>query len=152
MSAAVEWCVNRADETEITRHLGNCDGDFVPPLSDRVRIGEYAQKIAAHAERFEAWSDGELVGLVAAYCNDREKGIVFVTSVSVQHEWQGKGLASHLMERCVRHAKTSGFRRVELEVDGTNTAAITLYLKQGFRISKVTDGATIMFLDIGKDS
>ena len=78
------------------------------------------RKIADKAARFEAWVDGEWVGLVAAYCNDKEKLTADITSVSVLLRWQDKGIASQLMERCIGHVKGLGFERIELEVDSGN--------------------------------
>jgi ribosomal protein S18 acetylase RimI-like enzyme len=132
MSTVVEYLSNKASEAEITQHLSRCDADFVPPLSGRVEINDYAKKIASKASRFEAWSGGVLVGLVAAYCNDQEKHIAYITSVSVLCEWMGKGISSHLMSQCIEHAKVSGMRQISLEVASDNTSAIRLYEKNGF--------------------
>ena len=69
---------NKASEIEIAEHLTRCDTDFVPPLSGRVEINDYVQKIFGKATTFEAWSSGALVGLVATYCNDQEKRIAYI--------------------------------------------------------------------------
>ncbi|MDO8310644.1 MAG: GNAT family N-acetyltransferase [Sideroxyarcus sp.] len=136
MSAEVEYLSNKASEAEIAEHLLKSDADFVPPLSGRVEISGYARKIASKAMRFEAWSGGALVGLVAAYCNDQEKRIAYITSVSVLREWTGKGIAAHLMNQCIKHAKACGMRQISLEVAGDNTSAIKLYEKFGFVAGK----------------
>jgi len=132
MSASVEYLVDRASSAEIAEHLLCCDADFVPPLSGRVAIPDYAKKIASKATRFEAWSNGTLVGLVAAYCNDHDTLIVHITSVSVLKEWTGKGIAKNLIDRCVAHAKAAGMHHVGLEVAADNIPAIKLYEKSGF--------------------
>lgn len=132
MNELVEYRLNNASEAEIIEHLSSCDADFAPPLSGRVEIGDYAQKIASKAMRFEAWSSGTLVGLVAAYCNDQEKGIAYVTSVSVLRERTGEGLAAHLMKLCIEHVKALGMRQISLEVASDNFAAIRLYEKNCF--------------------
>ncbi len=124
--------MNKASAAEIAEHLARCDANFVPLLSGRVEINSYAQKIASFATRFEAWSDGTLVGLVAAYCNDHEKRIAYITSISVLKEWAGKGIATCLMSRCIEYAQTLGMRQVSLEVAQENAPAISLYEKNGF--------------------
>lgn len=136
MSAAVEYLSNKAVEAQIVEHLSRCDADFVPSLSGRVAIDDYANKIASKATRFEAWSGGMLVGLVAAYCNNHEKRIAYITSVSVLKAWTGKGIAAKLMKLCVEHAKASGMRQISLEVASDNTPAIKLYEKSGFVAGK----------------
>lgn len=136
MSGIIEFRSNKASETQIAGHLSRCDADFVPPLSGRVEINDYAKKIASKATRFEAWSGNNLVGLVAAYCNDQEKRIAFITSISVLKEWTGKGIAASLMKKCIEHAITSGMRQINLEVASDNTPAIRLYEKNGFATGK----------------
>ena len=132
MSATVEYCLNKASTAEIAKHLSRCDADFVPPLSNRVEIDDYAMKIASKAIRFEAWLSGTLVGLAAAYCNDQEKRIAYITSVSVLKECAGKGIAARLMKQCIEHAKVLGMQQISLEVASNNKPAISLYEKNGF--------------------
>ena len=112
MTSAVQYLSNTASESQITEHLTRCDAAFVPPLSGRVMINDYAQKIASKAKRFEAWSGGVLVGLVAAYCNDQEKRIAHITSVSVLRDWTGKGIAANLMKQCIEHVRALGMRQI----------------------------------------
>ena len=136
MNASIEFLLNKASVAQIAEHLLQCDADFVPHLSGRVEIGDYAQKIASKATRFEAWSGGTLVGLVAAYCNDQENHIAYITSVSVLRAWTSNGIAARLVGQCVEHAKTSGMRQISLEVREENTPAIKLYEKSGFVAAK----------------
>jgi len=136
MSAFCEYLFNKASATQIADHLLNCNVDFVRLLSARIEIRDYAQKIASKATRFEAWSDGMLVGLVAAYCNDQEKRIAYITSVSVLKKWSGKGIAARLMSCCVEYTKSLGMRQISLEVAEDNVPAIKLYEKNGFVTGK----------------
>ena len=128
----IYFLLNNASASQITEHLLLCDTDFIPPLSGRVVLNEYAEKIVRNAIRFEAWSDGTLVGLVAGYCNDKEKGIAYITSVSVLKAWAGKGIATSLMEQCVTYVKASNLQEINLEVSSDNIPAIRLYTKVGF--------------------
>jgi ribosomal protein S18 acetylase RimI-like enzyme/2-polyprenyl-3-methyl-5-hydroxy-6-metoxy-1,4-benzoquinol methylase len=132
MSEAVEHGLNNASEAQIAGHLLRCDAHFVPPLSDRVEINDYARKIADKATRFEAWSGDKLVGLVASYCNDEDHHIAYITSVSVLKEWTGKGIAASLMKQCIERMEASGMRQISLDVASDNVTAIKLYEKFGF--------------------
>jgi ribosomal protein S18 acetylase RimI-like enzyme len=142
VQTAVEYLSNKASEAEIAEHLSRCDADFVPPLSGRFEIKDYAEKIASKATRFEAWSGVTLAGFVAFYCNDQEKHIAYITSVSVLRNWTGKGIAYRLMKQCIEHAKALGMRQISLEVASGNTSAIKLYEKIGF----VADRANAPFV------
>jgi len=138
-SIAVKFLLNKASEAEIAEHLLNCDTDFVPPLSERVEVKDYAKKIVQKASRFEAWSGPTLVGIVAVYCNDQATGIAYITSVSVLKDWTGKGIATQLLGQCVRHVKEMGMQQVRLEVTSENLPAIKLYEKSGFSVEKVNE-------------
>ena len=147
MNEALDFCLNKATVSQIAAHLRACDDAFVPPLSERVDIDDYSFQIADRAERFEVWLDGDLIGLVAAYCNDGDGKLAFITSVSVLMGWQGQGLASRLVAHCIDHVRRLGFARIELEVNDRNRAAFRLYEKHGFS-ARTTNGAAIMYLDI----
>lgn len=135
MSEVVEYLLNKASVAEIADHLSTCDTDFVPPLSCRVEINNYAQKILSNAVRFEAWSDGTLIGLVATYCNDQDIRTAYITSVSVLKEWTGKGVATCLMSLCIKHVNALGMKQICLEVASDNLPAIRLYEKSGFAVN-----------------
>jgi ribosomal protein S18 acetylase RimI-like enzyme len=137
MSGSIEFCSNKADRQQIVEHLRCCDSAFVPRLSDRVEIIDYAQKLCANAQRFEAWTSGRLIGLVAAYCNDMARRSAYITNVSVLEEWRGFGVASKLTEQCVSHVDGLGFERLVLEVDSGNGDAIRLYENHGFLFDDV---------------
>ena len=148
MNAKIEDRLNTATEKQVAIHLLRCDADFVPPLSSRVEINDYAKKISANATKFEAWVGRTLVGLVAAYCNDATNRIAHITSVSVLRAWTGKGIASHLLGRCIEHAKMSGMRRLTLEVAKANLPAVTRYKKNGFLAEKSRKGFVSMSLSL----
>lgn len=153
MIADVEFLLNTASVDEVAEHLRRCDCDFVPSLSSRVDIRNYAQKIANNATRFEAWASGTLIGLVAVYCNDQGSRVAYVTSVSVLQAWTGKGIAASLMNWSSGYARDAGMRQITLEVATSNGAAVRLYEKSGFVAGEVTDRTVTMtqYLENGKN-
>ena len=152
MSELTYFTVNQATLAAIADHLTLCNADFIPALSERLNIASYAKKIAIKATRFEAWVDGELIGLVATYCNDGNRAMAYVSSVSVLSAWQGRGIALQLLEQCIMQVKTLCFERIVLEVDIRNSGAIKLYEKKGFIVNKVAGQVTTMHLNIGKSA
>lgn len=137
MRTELEYSVNKTSAEQIAEHLSSCDADFIPTLSSRVVISDYAEKLVIKSMRFEAWAGGFLVGLVAAYCNDREKHIAYITSVSVRKAWMGKSIAANLLKQCIQHAKGIGMQQIILEVASDNMPAISLYQKNGFVVDRV---------------
>ncbi len=127
------FSINTSKAQEIKRHLVACDETFHPPLSSKVDLAEYSKKLADCATRFEAWSDGELVGLVSAYCDNVESGSAYVTNVSVLPAFTGRGIARRLLSSCRDHASGKGFVSLSLEVDPKAQSALYLYHGLGFQ-------------------
>ena len=71
-----------------------------------------------------AYSGEELVGFLAMQENFYELEVV---QIAVRKEWQGRGIARHLLETVPQE------KEVFLEVREGNTPARTLYQKQGFK-------------------
>ena len=86
MNIAITYEKNKATTNEIAHHLRLCNNKFTPPLTSKVNINDYAEKIVANAYTFEARSNGELIGLVAAYFNSSINRHAFITNVSVLSE------------------------------------------------------------------
>ena len=137
---------NCASAAQIAEHLTLCDVDFVPTLSSRVEIRDYAQKLASQATTFEAWLGDTLIGLVAAYCNNHEQCIAYISSVSVLKTRTGKGIADSLVNQCIFYARASGMQRISLKVAGDNGPAIALYRKNGF--AAISDSAPLIEMNL----
>jgi ribosomal protein S18 acetylase RimI-like enzyme len=144
-----EFCRNQATEEQIAEHLVLCDARFVPPLSSRVEIRQYAHKIYAHGMRFEAWGEGSLIGLVAMYCNGGQKSLAYITNVSVLETWPPEAhIASQLLERAIQYLRELQFERVDLEVDKDNNKAIRLYERHGFVADATNRNNLLMKLEL----
>ena len=148
MISPIIYRSNEASEAEVIAHLRRCDTDFMPPLSNRIEIDSYAAKIVSNANRLEAWADGNLIGLVAIYCNDQKDFLAYITNVSVQKEWVGKGVGSSLTQQGIKFAKKLGAKKICLEVDRNNIQAIALYKKIGFTSEKVSGTDIFMNLEL----
>jgi ribosomal protein S18 acetylase RimI-like enzyme len=142
------YLTNQATLAEIAEHLASCDAHFVPMLSARIDIAVYAAKISDNAIRFEAWSDGSLVGLLAAYCNDPERRSAYITSVSIRSDRRGEGIATRLLHACVEYAKLHGLGQIGLEVAREHRTAIHLYQKCGFSLGARNGSFITMNLDL----
>ena len=128
----VKYKTKTAGEEEIFLHLKECNGYFIPPLEKKVNIREYSKKIFERSVTFEAWADRSLIGLIAAYLNDKENHTGFITNVSIVKDYKGKGIASALIKMCFQHSKNTGIDAICLEVSPENKAAISFYKKTGF--------------------
>ncbi|GAB0058703.1 hypothetical protein SIID45300_03058 [Candidatus Magnetaquicoccaceae bacterium FCR-1] len=121
--------IDTAPSAEIRRHLTVCDDRFVPPLSSRVAIPAYADKLRARAMTVEAWDGERLVGLVAIYWNETSG---YITNVSVEADWAGRGVGSALLDQVLDQARRRGAASIELEVGEGSEPALRLYRGAGF--------------------
>lgn len=54
-------------------------------------------------------------------------------AIALYQEYWGSGIGSIMLETALRYAKEAGFEQTELEVVSSNTKAIKLYEKYGFK-------------------
>lgn len=134
----INYNINTATSDDIDIHLTACNDNFIPALSEKVDIADYALKLSKHAVNFEAWDGGVLAGLIAAYFNDTENGLGYITNVSTVAAYSGRGIASNLLKRCIAYGREQQFESIGLEVNKQSLAAVNLYQKFGF----VTVGET----------
>ncbi|MEO7244918.1 MAG: GNAT family N-acetyltransferase [Rubrivivax sp.] len=148
MTPAPEFTIDHASADQLERHLGQCDAGFVPPLSTRVDLGAYARKLVQRATRFEAWHDGTLVGIVAAYFDGTGRGVAHISNVSVLPGWGSRGVARALLLRCIGHGRRAAMLKITLEVAADNEAACRLYRRAGFHALEPAASTLAMTLDL----
>lgn len=77
--------------------------------------------------------DGEIIGTASLNRNHNRMSHRGVFGISLKKAWWGCGAASALTEKILAFAKENGFEQLNLEVRSSNTRAIRLYEKYGFR-------------------
>lgn len=129
---AWQYWNNKATAEQLLTHLRQCDAAFLAALAQRTDLAAYADKLTRYAERFEAWANGQLVGVIALYCNDTQTQQAYISHVSTLPAWQGQGIAQALLNRTCDYASVVGMTHIQLEVAADNHAAFRLYQQQGF--------------------
>ena len=119
--------------------------------------GADEHEIASSVERIMAGGDGEYLlaapsdGAVAAgVCQIRFRWSVWKSAedcwledLFVREEARGAGLGRALVEAALDRARERGCRRIELDVNEDNTAALALYEACGFRTEPKPPGRTL---------
>ena len=78
-------------------------------------------------------STGNLVGfLVACCCKVARRGIIL--RVAVHPDYQGRRIATRLLEELFRELRQRDLDEVELDVDVIKAGALRLYEKMGFKV------------------
>lgn len=147
-ASKIVYKTKAASTQAIVEHLHACADCFSPPLSTYVDIDTYGKKIYEKAITFEAWNGKELIGLLAAYYNDKNTKHGFITNVSVLKENQHIGIASSLLENAINFGRKEFFTKLLLEIHRNNTNAIHLYRKYGFKEIEQNKQIITMSLDL----
>ena len=89
-----------------------------------------------------ALDGGEVVGVYILHPNNIGRcGHIANASYAVKPGARGRGIGRTLVEDCILQAKAHGFRGLQFNaVVSTNTAAIALYIKLGFRVIGTVPG------------
>lgn len=146
----INFKFNTASEEEIFTHLEFSSKNFVPPLSSYVSIQEYSSKIRNQSNRFEAWNNNKLVGLLAIYSNEKTKS-GYITNVSVEQEFVRQGVGKELLSSCITYYRNNKFNIIDLEVFKINNRAIEFYKKHNFVVTEKRKNTIIMSLSIKRD-
>lgn len=135
-----------ASSQDILAHLqevSSCCDDFLVTITS---LEAYAHKLADRAVLFEAWLDGELVGLIAGYLDDPTDA--FITNVSVISSVSRRGVGTKLMRMFLHAAKKHSAKVVSLEIAVKNKAAEKFYQTFGFKYLENTSDNRFMTLMI----
>ncbi len=117
---------------ELRTLLEAVDAEFAPPLSTRVELAAYADKLARQAVVFGAYRQGAMAAFAAIYCNDAAGRDAYLSMLAVAPDQRGCGLSSQVLGAAIAHARARGFARMTLEVYQNNDAALAVYRKLGF--------------------
>ncbi|HEX8293076.1 MAG TPA: GNAT family N-acetyltransferase [Pyrinomonadaceae bacterium] len=110
------------------------EGYPVPVVVDSVWLARRARYEQHDLQNSLVAFDGaEAVGM-AVLAARGERG--WVGGFGVVPRWRGRGLARRLMSELVGRARSSGLRRLSLEVLRGNTAALRLYERAGMHVTR----------------
>lgn len=84
---------------------------------------------------FGAFSSNQMIGICVVVYNPRSKmkHLATLHSMYVKKEHRGKGIGKKLIEFAEKSSKNKGVQRMNLSVVSSNTSAINLYTKLGFK-------------------
>lgn len=135
-------------ELEIQTLLNKIEGDFDPPLSSTMDIAEYSKKLYKNATIFSAHDNGQLVAMMAVYCNNTVDKIAFGTMLAVAESHRIYGLGPILIKTTISYLKKRSFKAFKLEIYKTNPRVITLYKRLKFSVVSETDKTVFVQLDL----
>ena len=112
--------------------LQEVDHDFPVPLSEKVDLKQYVEKVLQNADIVYK-ADGErLQGCVIGYCVNSYDDLVYIALVATGKDYRRRGIAAELVKEFIAMAKKYRKRAVHLYAALGANDAINVYKKIGF--------------------
>ncbi|MBE5948037.1 MAG: GNAT family N-acetyltransferase [Lachnospiraceae bacterium] len=144
-----DLCIRNVHNThEKQLALKICDEAFLESIIKRKDYQNLFSKINKFAEFIVAYYRGELVGFSAMYANDKIDKTAYITLIAVRTEFQGIHIGEALIKKCEEIALKKEMVAIKLEVNKSNTRAISFYRKNGF--DKLEDDTQTSFYMLKK--
>ena len=119
-------------QKELLDFIESFSNKFKPPISRRVKIDDYCEKLLKKAAIFIARENHIVVGVIAFYCNDEDQKQAYLSYFYVRPENRSKGIGQTLLRKAILHSQTCGMKSMRLET-WVDSRSIFLYRRHGFR-------------------
>lgn len=120
------------------------DNDFYEPLSSRISIDSFVEKVHNLSTTFILIHEGNVCGLIASYFYERSSKKGFITLTHTKLEYRGQHLSTVLLKTVQEYARSINFKYIDLMVYKNNESAFNLYLKHGFKVITDSEGRCLM--------
>ncbi len=93
----------------------NQDKRFIPPLSTRIDINTYCDKLWKEAKNFIAINEenDEIIGICSFYCTPGKYKSSFLSLLSVDESFQKTGIGEALIKKWAEYAWSKGMETLE---------------------------------------
>ncbi len=130
-----------AQKAAIERFLSEMDNEFEQPLSTRMPIADYLEKLLKYGHIIMAKYGQDYAGMVAFYCNDIQNQIGFLSILAVKPRYRGQGLGTTLFLTMLHAMRKAGMKCAQLGTSANNPS-VRLYERLGFEtIHQYREGA-----------
>lgn len=114
------------------------DNLFPAPLSKKVNISEYCEKILNKGIVIVAKNiDNQIVGILTGYTNDEINKLAYISILCTLPEYQNQHIGTQLLNIFTNIAKENGMKKIFLHTHKENENAISFYKKNNFMIDRI---------------
>lgn len=135
-----------ATQRQIQSFLAEIESNFEPPLSQRLNILEYAEKLSSRA-KIVCYKEKERIVSAILYYVDNEKKTAYIPVLGSVDGFEGKGLMRTLMNEVEGTLLASNFSSLGLET-WLGSRALNIYIKRGFYVSSITEQRDIKRVNV----
>lgn len=120
---------------EVIDVMKQTNHDFVPPLSDKFKLEDIAQKYIDRAHIYISYFNNKPCGLVAFYPNIRPKDS-YLSMIMVNKEYRGKSIGKNLELLCLDFCKENNSKGVMVNMRKSNERLLQSRQELGYKIIK----------------
>ncbi len=118
----------------LIQYLKDVDLDFSIPLSQKIELDSYAEKLLTYGNIHVSIEDDQIEAIIGYYSNDFERYTAVLSILSTKEKARGKGIAKKLVIEAIDVCKKNQMKH--FIVDSVNPIAINLYKSLGFKLFK----------------
>jgi ribosomal protein S18 acetylase RimI-like enzyme len=126
---------NAFNEDKITEILIHYDDYFIPKISDRKNIIEYARKLSANATFILAKNKKKIVGFTAFYFNPVPK-TTYLALIATDRNFQRLGIGKSMIYKLIEYCTTHNSAGILLEMRANNLNLFNFYNSLGFEVKE----------------
>lgn len=124
---------NVITQDNLLKFLQIVDDHFPIPLSRKVNLPEYAQKLIDRADLFAEMSEtGEIQALAAGYIRHVENDMAYIAVVATLPEMCRRGMAGRVVQKFKDQCREQKRKGVHLYAVASNTSAVRMYERLRF--------------------
>jgi len=140
------------DCAELATFLEKVDHSFRPTLSSRIEFRSFAVKVLSKGVVLKVVDEDKVVAVTIFYANDQVEKTAYLSVVAVLDECRGRGIGKRLVAEVIQMSRSRGMRRITVQMNPENEAAVALYTSLGFRMCGKPNGdhvrADSIFMDL----
>jgi ribosomal protein S18 acetylase RimI-like enzyme len=121
------------DEPDLFAFLRSIDNSFDPPLSTRIDLRQWLKKVLTLGVILVSSERQKLEGVIAFYCNDRERQQAFISVLGIAEAARGQGIGKKLLQEAIDIFRSKRMKSALVTTWAGNRAAISLYEMCGFK-------------------
>jgi|LSQX01.2.fsa_nt_gb ribosomal protein S18 acetylase RimI-like enzyme len=121
------------EKKEVAEILALYDSFFIPKISDRNNLVEFAEKLSKNATFIFAKKQKKIVGFAAFYFNASPKSS-YLTLIAVDNRHQGLGIGKAIIEKMIEYCEKNESEGIMLEMRVRNKNLLDFYYSLGFEV------------------
>jgi len=126
----------KKDYDKLLNFIQEENNSFPVPLSDRVDLDSYVDKLLNNAVVYGINDMNELCGIICYYKNNFIDKKAYLSYLCIKKEYRGKKAGQKLLDIMTSDCQKDHFKSIILETNKNNKIARNFYEKNGFVLIK----------------